>query len=380
MTDPRRQVLFLIPSLRGGGAERVMVTLLRHLDSKKFWLRLVVIDMREAIYLDEVPDDVELIDLCCLHVRSALPKIIRIIWRQRPEVVFSTLGHLNLALAIIRPLLPRGVRYIARETSIVSEIICSYSLSGWWRWAYRTFYRRFDSVLCQSTYMRDDLVNNFDFPVSRAVVIHNPLDIERIRHLAAEQLSTGMKSEAGNDTQSFIHLVAAGRLSHEKGFDFLIEALAYCRNTRLRLTLLGEGPMGEELVALAQSKGVIGQVRFAGFQKNPYPFFAQADAFVLSSRFEGFPNVVLEALACGTPVIATPAPGGVKEIAELSGGIKVVSAVSAEALSDALLQFVREGSGKTPITLEPFMIHKIISQYQNVLIDGVLPKVAEHAV
>jgi len=380
MADTRRQIIFLIPSLRGGGAERVIVTLLRHLDRKKFRLRLAVIDMREAAYLDDVPDDVELIDLSCSRVRYALPKIIRVIWRQRPEVVFSTLGHLNLALAIIRPLLPNGVRYIARETSIISEIIRSYSLAGWWRWAYRSFYRSFDCALCQSVYMRNDLVDNFGFPAARAVVIHNPVDIELIRRLAAEQVSTGMKSETGNGTQPLIHLVAAGRLSHEKGFDLLIEALAFCCNTSLRLTILGEGPFRGKLERLAQEKGVAQQVRFAGFQKNPYPFFADADAFVLSSRFEGFPNVVLEALACGTPVIATPAPGGVTEIARLYGGVRVTSSVSTEALSAALLSFISQGLGGAPIMLTPILIHKIISQYQNVLIDGVLPKVAEHAV
>ena len=80
--------------------------------------------------------------------------------------------------------------------------------------------------------------------------------------------------------------------------------------TCICLTLLGEGPLRPELERLAQQSGVADRVHFVGFQKNPYPFFAQADAFVLSSRYEGFPNVVLEALACGTPVIATPAPGG----------------------------------------------------------------------
>ena len=85
----RRQVMVLIPSLRGGGAERVIVALLRHLDRTKFRLMLAVVDMREAAYQDYVPNDVELIDLGCSRVRYALPKIIRLIWQQRPEVVFS---------------------------------------------------------------------------------------------------------------------------------------------------------------------------------------------------------------------------------------------------------------------------------------------------
>ena len=94
MTETRTHLLFLIPSLRGGGAERVIVTLLRHMNRSLFRLGLAVVDMREAVYRDDVPEDVEFIDLGCTRVRYALPKIMRLIWRRRPDVVFSTLGHL----------------------------------------------------------------------------------------------------------------------------------------------------------------------------------------------------------------------------------------------------------------------------------------------
>src|SRR5689334_13406340 len=125
---PRRRLLFLIPSLRGGGAERVIVTLLRHLDRAKVCLALAVVDTRDAVYRGDVPEDVEFIDLRCTRVRYALPKILYLIWRRRPDVVFSTLGHLNLALAMLRPLLPGGVRYIGREACIVSANLGGYAL------------------------------------------------------------------------------------------------------------------------------------------------------------------------------------------------------------------------------------------------------------
>jgi len=377
MTSSRRRVLFLIPTLGGGGAERVIITLLRHLDRTKFSLVLIVVDMRDAVYRDDVPEDVELIDLKYSRVRYATPKIMRLIWQTRPDVVFSTLGHLNLALAMLRPLLPNRVRYIGREACIVSENLKAYTQPRLWDWAYRRLYPRFDVVVCQSLYMRDDLVGHFAFPPGKAVVIHNPLDIERIRRLATEASSTRNERAASN-SDTAPHLVAAGRLSHEKGFDLLIEALALCDGRRPRLTLLGEGPLRAALEQLAKHRGVADRVRFVGFQKNPYPFFVQADAFVLSSRYEGFPNVVLEALACGTPVIATPAPGGVAEIAELAGGVLLSSAVDAESLSVAIKRFFG-GEAKTgPIRLTPFHVDKIVDQYQKLLIDEALPKVADH--
>ena len=366
-----------MPSLRGGGAERVIVTLLRHMDRSLFRLGLAVVDMREAVYRDDVPEDVEFIDLQCTRVRYALPKIMRLIWRRRPDVVFSTLGHLNLALAMLRPLLPNGVRYIGREACVVSETLSEYTHPRLWGWAYRRFYPRFDVVVCQSVDMRDDLIGHFAFPPGKAVIIHNPVDIERIRRLAAEVISTDYEPPASH-SDAAPHLVAAGRLSHQKGFDLLIEALALCDGRRPRLTLLGEGPLRPALEQLARQRGVADRVRFVGFQKNPYPFFVQADAFVLSSRYEGFPNVVLEALACGTSVIATPCPGGVAEIAELAGGVLLASAVDAESLSVAIKRFIGGERRTGRITLTPFHVDKIVDQYQNLLIDEALPKVAVH--
>jgi len=360
-----RHVLFIIPSLRGGGAERVIVTLLRHFDRSKFRLALAVVDMREAAYRGDVPEDVEIIDLGCARVRYALPKIIRLIWRRCPDVVFSTLGHLNLALAIIRPLLPDGVRYVARESIVVSEIIRHDRTSQMWGWAYRHFYRRFDAVVCQSHDMRDDLVVNFALPEERAVVINNPVDVERIRHLAAEPVVTGFEQKNGSDGNALIHFVTAGRLANQKGFDLIIRALALCGSSRFRLTILGEGPLLGDLMQLAQDRGVAPQVRFVGFQKNPYPFFARADAFVLSSRFEGFPNVVLEALACGTPVIATPAPGGVREILEgMEGGI-LAQSVTSETLADAMLRFQSCRTRPTPNATAPYEVSKIVRRYEH---------------
>ena len=355
----------------------MVVTLLCHMNRSLFRLGLAVVDMREAVYRDDVPDDVEFIDLGCTRVRYALPKIMRLIWQRRPDVVLSTLGHLNLALAMLRPLLPNGVRYIGREACIVSETLSRYAHPRLWGWAYRHFYPRFDVVVCQSVYMRDDLIGHFAFPPRKVVVIHNPVDIERIRRLAAEVISTDDEAPALH-TDAGLHVVGAGRLSDEKGFDLLIEALALCDDRGPRLTLLGEGPLRAALEELARQRGVADRVRFAGFQKNPYPFFVRADAFVLSSRCEGFPNVVLEALACGTSVIAMPCPGGVAEITETAGGVLLASAVDAESLSVAIKRFFAGETRSRRITLAPFHVDKIVEQYQSLLIDQALPKLANH--
>ena len=213
-----RKILFLIPTLTGGGAERVIVTLLTHLDRSRFKPMLAVVDLRGAAFRADIPADVELVDLQATRVLYALPSIVRLIWQRRPDVVLSTLGHLNLALSIVRPLFPRGIRTIARESCVVSETLASSRFPRLWSFLYRHFYRKHDLVVCQSQDMHDDLTRTFGFPAHRSVIIHNPVDMEKIRNSSRAPIDHPAFAAGGPV------LVAAGRLEHQKGFDLLIEA------------------------------------------------------------------------------------------------------------------------------------------------------------
>ena len=360
--ESRKRIQFLIPSLRGGGAERVITLLLKHLDRGRFQLSLVVVDMDGAVFRNDIPADVQVIDFGVKRLRYALPKIIALIWRQRPDVVFVTLSHLNLALSICRFLLPNRVRYIARETNIVSDTLQVYSHPDIWAFLYRRFYHLYDRLVCQSSYMREDLVRRFDFPLEKTVVINNPVDVEHIRKLATTPL------DYPDFPEGCICLVAAGRLSEQKGFDILIDALSLVDHPKINLYILGEGLLQDELKQLANSKGVANQIEFVGFQINPYAWFARADAFVLSSRYEGFPNVVLEALACGTPVIATPVLGGIREILDDVSGCVIAKEVSATALADALGEWMAGHRRRIPkLAVAPYRLERIIGQFEKIL-------------
>jgi glycosyltransferase involved in cell wall biosynthesis len=159
-------------------------------------------------------------------------------------------------------------------------------------------------------------------------------------------------------------LVAAGRLSKEKGYDLLLDALALLQDMEISLTVLGQGPLRVDLQTRISQLKLERVVSLIGFQENPHRYFAEADALVLSSRYEGFPNVVLEALACDIGVIATPAVGGVSEILEGVSGCVLAEAVSAPALAKAIRKWAGEPFlGISPSVLERYRASAIADQY-----------------
>jgi glycosyltransferase involved in cell wall biosynthesis len=359
---PRVRLLTLLPTLKGGGAERVVLNLLRHLDTDRFDPTLAVVDSRDADLTQELPPNLRVVDLQCSRVSRAVPAIIRTVRTARPHVLLSTLSHLNLALAMARPLLPAGLCMVARESNTLSHLVLQERYPRLWRAAHRLFYPRLDRFICQSEAMRDDLCAQFRVAPDRAVVIPNPLDLERIWQAAGTRTVAGTKRPT--------RLVAVGRLSPQKGFDHLLSALATCHDLPIELDLLGQGPEEARLRHQIATLGLQSRVRLLGFQSNPYPSLRNADALVLASRFEGLPNVVLEALACGTPVITTPVPAALEIARGLPPGcFEIASDFTTQALASALRawmtgprQRVAEGA------MAAYAAPAITRRYENALI------------
>lgn len=364
LSGTRCKALFLIPTLGGGGAERVVCTLLRHIDQDRFALTLGVVDSRDAVFRRDVPDYVEYVDLAAGRVRYAVPRLLKLIWSIRPDVVFSTLGHLNLALALSKPLLPRRTRLIGRETIVLSQALASESGRALWSFGYRWFYRRLDRIVCQSRDMREDLIREFAVPEEKAVVIPNPVDVDEIRRRAREALP-----EAAADwSKPFdgLRLVAAGRLTFQKGFDLLLDAVASCRDVSMRVAILGDGPLRDDLFERASQLGIGERVHLVGYQENPYPWFRSADAFVVSSRYEGLSNVMLEALACGTPVIATPAPGGTRDVLSEISECEIADSISATSLASAIRVWAKRQRRRVPDdAVEAFSVERVTRRYEH---------------
>jgi glycosyltransferase involved in cell wall biosynthesis len=359
----KKKILFLIPSLRGGGAERVFLILLRYLDRSRFEPHLAILRSRGE-YAAELPADVMVHKLGVARVRYALPGIVRLIWKIRPQTVLSTLGHMNMAILMARPLLPRGIRLLVRETIIASSENKETSHPRLWAWLYRRFYGKADAIICLSDSMVEDLVLHFGLPREKMVRIYNPVDKKRINELAEVEGNPFSGPGPGP------HLVAIGRLSRQKGFDVLLDAMPAVleKLPAARLSILGEGPLRGVLWEQTQRLGLDKAVSFPGFQPNPWAYLKHADVFVLSSRYEGLSNVLLEALALGTPVVATDCPSAIREVRVHAPGIVLVPPEDSQALAHAIN--IVCGEKRDPqhaAQLSAFDPQKVVAEYSSLL-------------
>ena len=194
-------------------------------------------------------------------------------------------------------------------------------------------YPRADEIVAVSAGVADDLARVARIPRSRITVIHNPIVTDELLADARAPVDHPWFADGGPPV-----VLAAGRLTEQKDYPTLLRAFRHARRAReLRLVILGEGEERPRLEALARELDVSGDVDFAGFVANPYAFMARASLFVLSSAWEGFGNVVVEAMACGTPVVSTDCPSGPGEILEGGRYGRLVAVGDDEELAAAML-------------------------------------------
>lgn len=301
----RPEVLFVLPNFAGGGAERVALLLLAGLDRSVFQPNLAVLEASGPLR-GLLPPDVVLHDVAQPRISRALPALLSLIRRRRPAVIFATQGYLNVALLAARALLPPGTRIAIRESNTPSQSLPNRRHGRLLAWSYRRWYPRADLVFCQHRRTAIELNDDFGVPAQRLADLPNPVPVAALRAAAAAPLRHPGRG---------LRFVAAGRLHRQKGFDRLI-ALCAGLPEDAHLTIYGVGGERDALTAQIARHGLSQKVTLAGFSDRVPAALAGADACVAASRWEGLPNVALEALAVGTPVIATPESGGIAELAE----------------------------------------------------------------
>jgi len=365
-TDLNMRLAIYVPSLRGGGAERVMVTLANGFAERGFEVDLVLAKA-EGPYLKEVADAVRVVDLKSTRVLTSLPGLVRYLRRVRPLALLSAMGHANLIAVVAKVLARVPTRVVVSERanfSVSKKHSRSHRanmIGRLMRWAYR----RAAGVIAISGGVADDLSVQLEIPRDNIKVVYNPLDIDR-----AQVLSRLEPTRIFSDGKEHKLILGIGRLVEQKGFIHLIRAFAQVRSGAfVKLCILGEGPLRESLQAEVERLGLINEIVLPGFVDNPFAVMRQANLFVLSSGWEGFGNVLVEAMACGTPVVSTACPSGPDEILDHGRWGRLVPVGDADALAAAMAATLDENEHPDVVTRAgEFSVDRAVDGYLAVML------------
>lgn len=349
-------ITFLLPDLGGGGAQKVMLAIAGGLDHARFAPRILVAGGSQA-FATHVPPAIPVEIGKANRLRDGLPWLIRRIRDTRPSVCVSVMGYLNLMLLGSRRLLPRETRLIIREANTISAT--TDALPNWLpsRALYRVLYPRADAIVSPTRIIADDIGSLAPRAKSKLAVIPNPVDVAGLRARAAAP-----KREPGEG----LRLVAVGRLTRQKGYDQLLELIPQLPDDA-RLTIFGEGEDRGALEERTRALGVMNCVTFPGFSLDVPAWIAGADAFLLPSRWEGLPNVVLESLALGAPAIVSD-QAAVAELAEAASPGAVTIRPVDKSFVNAILSLNAPGAGLRPTMLPAaYEQHATIARWSELL-------------
>lgn len=366
MNGQKKRIAFVLPTLLPGGAERVLITLMNGLDRYRFDPHFIVVNPKGTLR-PLIDSSIPFHSLGGVKMRFALPGLISRLNALEPDIIVSTMAAMNFTVLLARPFLKKKSRVIVREAVIPSSIIKSQPLPGIVSAAYKNLYPRADLVLAPAQCILDDFATGLKMDTSHYRVLHNPVDTARLTH------EWGIDVDIPESRRKTVHFVASGRLHRQKGFDRLIEALPLLNHSGdWRLQILGDGKEKENLQSLIAKNNLESRVELMGLLENPWPHYAAADVFLLPSRWEGLPNVVLESLALGTPAIAMKEAGGIDEIAKAApeGSVKIAGSM------DEFLSMMRDvkpnpaASARPSLLPESFQIANVLKKFSGFLEGG----------
>lgn len=296
----KKKKLIVFAQSAVGGAERMSVTVTKTLDREKFdviYYLVGPIDEHNGSTLQEfIPEDLKVRCVSNCSPFYLIATFFLILWEEKPDVVFSSVLNLSNKLLFLRNLFKK-TKFIVR----CDNYLYTYTVRQR-RIIDKTYYRA-DIIIAQTEEMKQELIDEMHISVEKVVALQNPVDTETI----SKKIQTG-KNPYSDDK---VRYVASGRFAHQKGFDLLVEAFAIVKKQQpeAELYIVGRNDGGcedyyNEVKKLIEKYGLQDSVKCVGFQNNPYVYIKYADCFVLSSRWEGLPNVMIESLYLGTPVAA----------------------------------------------------------------------------
>ncbi len=335
----KKRIDLFINSLRGGGAERVCTTLANGFVDEGYRVNLVVLNLDNSIYDKDLGPEVNLINLNKQHARSAVLAIASYLTKEKPEKVLVFNPQISIILILLRNILGLKFKIISRSINTLSKMKEGQK-SIWHKYIvdylFKKFYSKSDLIIAQSKGMKEDLIQNYNINPKKIEVIYNPVS-QRIEETQKNTCINKRKTDKSNE------ILFVGRLSEQKGLQYLLKSFKVCVELEkdLKLRIVGEGPLEEQLKFKVKQMGLEEKVAFEGFKEDIIPYYLQADVTVLSSVFEGFPNVLVESISLGTPVVAFDCPSGPKEIIKDGKNGFIVRYLDEKDLSKTIIKSLR---------------------------------------
>jgi glycosyltransferase involved in cell wall biosynthesis len=327
-----KTIALLLPDLRVGGAERVALSLMRSFRAAGHRVEFVLMDKKGEL-LSEVPSDVRIVDLGARRVRHAIRPLVRYLRQSRPDAMQVSLWPLTVAAILARRIARSTARLVVSDHAALSKQFAGRPLTlAAIGASVRLFYRRADARVMVATAAAEDLARLSGLPRECFDIVYNPVERPADRIGPTSEIEAMWRDADGR-------IITVGTLKAQKNHELLIRSFARVRESRpARLMILGSGELETHLKQLAASLGIGDDVIFPGFAADPWPYYASSNLFALSSDYEGYPLVLVEAMRCGLPVVSTDCESGPREI--LDGGKfgRLVPVGDERALAGAMME------------------------------------------
>lgn len=361
MTD----IALFVPSMNGGGAERVMLILANTLAEKGYCVDLLLAKAK-GNFIKDVSNKVRIVDLNSPRVFFAINPLIKYLKKEQPKVILSAMHYVNVVATIAVKLSGIKCRVVISEHSTLSLSLAGSSYKNIILKKLMYFsYRKADGIVAVSSGVAKDLALTLGLDIERIRVIYNPVVTSELLIKKDEELNHFWAKK------NLPFILAVGRLTEAKNFPLLINAFSnvVIRQKNIHLVILGVGKLESELKKLAEKLGIEDRVHILGFMENPYSWMKKSELFVLSSSWEGFGNVLVEAMACDTRVISTNCPNGPAEILEGGKWGVLVPTNDPDALAEAI---ITELTNKSAVNFSEQLLkykpNNIVDQYLKVLL------------